>query len=165
MKGNSSSQHFYFYVNYNLLESIIEYGNMNNVIRLSLEYESTSGCESPSACVKMSWSTIGVGNYHIARCKFRIGRKCFDCAMENRRWNRVRGRFVRGWACWGPYQRTRSCSRGCGRWCCSSRVRKVKCCCESVVVVRGHLHPGTELEHQKGSGRHHILFLDSACRR
>lgn len=34
-----------------------------------------------------------------------------------------------------------------------------------IVVVRRHLFAGTELEHQMGPGRHHVLLLDTArCR-
>lgn len=52
---------------YNLPEPVIEDGDVNHVIWFSLEYESTSGRESPSPRVKMSRAPVRVRYYHITR--------------------------------------------------------------------------------------------------
>lgn len=52
---------------YNLPEPVIKDGDVNHVIWFSLEYESTSGRESPSPRVKMSRAAVRVRYYHITR--------------------------------------------------------------------------------------------------
>lgn len=146
----------------NLLESVIEDGNVYYVIWFSLEYESAGGCKRPTACIKVTRPAVRVGYYHVAWREFRsAGRKrVYSCGCHSVViWWRVmsfRGverLLKRG----GDRQRTQCrCSRcGSGR----HRIGKVQSGREAIIVVGWHLIPGMKFEHQIGTGGHHVLLL------